>query len=1415
MQSGQEYSGSRLFDVVNQLNSSFESPDLTIVDPVRLAELNLRAGDRAKQAAAFQNAFKYYRTAIALFGQHAWAQYDRCLTAHLEAAECAYLCGDETQVDLLISSILDHARSPVDKARAYEVKIRSLIASFNPEEAIETALRALAELGVEVPKRFNPKMIQRLVFILYQTYQLTRNEQEKLPTMTDETHLAAMKVFTGLCHAAYLTGDERIGLYVLEMGYLSLKHGTAPESSIAYPMLGAVFISYLGTIDQGYRLGRMALDNLNDDNKNLHARTISLAVNFVTTWKDHLNTSLEPLSRAYRVGMETQDIEFALIAAVTGSANAFVLGHELQSIESNLTEQTREAKQHQQIPMYYMGVVYQQAIRQLLGDVPEPWRLNGDVFQEEELAANTLSATNDSSIANMFIIKMYLAVLFGRPTEAVKYGSLVRQSHNSVDSSPAVPFYVFVESLALIMNLDNVGGITYAQHRFRIWRNLRLLRKWSHHSPENMMHRFSLVSAALSAHFGRELTAINNFENAIQQAVDHGYLNDLALATEMTGRFYLANNKRNLALHYLGNALSHYKRWGANNKVITLQREFSELASQATSRSTAPESDFVYGSDKLMGSETYIDLETVIRASQVLSGEMVLENLLERMMEVALINAGGHKASLVLNTSNQLSIEITTWMREGKMEYRFESIALESANNMPISVIQYVARTQEEVVLNNPVSEDIFTQDEYILRERPRSILCIPLQSQAHLTGILYLENTETTHAFTQDRISILKLLASQAAIAIENAKLYQQLNDSRNKYVSLYENAVEGIFEVDEAGNISNINPAAANLLGYDGMDQLRDAAQPAISAAFVNPHDFETFRARIAATGRVVDFETQLLTREGNSIWVALSGQVFMDSETNKPRMEGSIVDISERKRREEAEQARIMAEAATQTKSQFLANMSHEIRTPMNAIIGYTDLALETQLSNDQAEYLHTIRNSSQHLLRVVNDILDLSRVESGKLELQESDFHLSTIFLDLENLFGLEASNKGIKLVLPVIDEDTERTYVGDPIRIGQVLINLVGNAMKFTDEGKITVSWEGKQLDDEKAKLTFTVKDDGRGIEPAKLESIFESFSQVDVTPSETGTGLGLTISRRLAEMMGGELNANSKPGFGSTFYFTAVVDVVERRTKVRETSEPGDVSVLAGREILLVEDNEINQKLAMRMLARLELDVTLAEHGREALDILETRSFPVVLMDIRMPVMDGIETIKHIRANSEWDNMKVVALSAGVLNTEVEEALASGFDHYLPKPIDFKELSGLLTDIMPVAVSTDTETDYVINGVNFGKAIDNHGGDMDFLLTLTQDFVDIYGNSDKEFKRLFAEQETEKAERLAHNLAGICGTFGADNLMDVSRQLEHQIQATTLADEETLTRFAFELGNFTEAIATLQAKERADAAQQA
>lgn len=1386
-----------IFDIVSHLNNSLVSNDDSQSDQLKLAALNIAAGSKAKGTAAYQHAFKYFRTAIALLGHRPWEQYEQCLEAHLEAASSAYLCGDETRMESLISAILEYARSPLDIASAYEIKIQSLIAANRLKEAIQSAQTALTTIEVKISKPVSIRTFLTMASVLLYLRQLSRSTKIELPNMESEKHLAAMKLLLIIIEASYITRDSIVNRYALEMGQLSLKYGLAPESSVSLPALGSVLIDKFGTINFGYNLAQIALKNMLSLPKNVHCKTINLAYLFNLSWKGHLENTLEPLARSRRIGLENGDVSNAIAAGISACKFEFILGRNLNSVEKNLMERIAEAKQHQQNPKYYMGSIYLQMTRNLTRYVDSPWLLEGDAASEKELMQQEEASANDALPENLFVAKLYLAFVFGQIDHALSFANIVAPRINSNRVAPILTFFKTFETLACINSLANATPTQQIALKIRIQRNRRSLRKWAHHSPENILHRLHLVEAELAAHQGKQLKAIKHFELAIRFAEENRYINDLALANERTGEFYQSLGKPGIAKYFLGNAIKSYKLWGANNKVRLLMNQYPELYEFEFSPPQKSET-FLYGDDSL------IDIDTIMKASQVLTGEVVLEDLLKKLMQVALTSTGANKASLIINIDNRLNVEITTLINEDGNEFRFESVPVNKSEDIPVSVIQYTSRTGEDIVLNDAVNDGIFTQDKYILRDSPKSILCVPVVSQSQLTAILYLENTQSTNAFNKNKVALLKLLASQSGIAIENSKLYRQLNDSKNKYLSLYQNAVEGIFEINRAGNLTSINLAAAALLGYDLAIVNQSTVGPDISSAFVNPEDFTKFQKKLTKQNHVKNYETQIISREGLKVWVELSGKILVDEASGEYKIEGAIVDISERKLREAAEQARISAESATETKSQFLANMSHEIRTPMNAIIGYTDLSLATDLTLEQSAHLNTIKSASSHLLRIVNDILDLSRLESGKFALEQVEFKLSMVFMDLSNLMSLAADEKGITLNLPSFDDDKEPTLVGDPIRLAQIMINLVGNAIKFTMAGSINVTYSEEKVSESSIRLNFRIKDSGRGIESANLNTIFEPFAQGDLAPGDAGTGLGLSISRQLARTMGGELAANSKLGKGSTFYFSAIVQKLPA-SHIYATAPTSQVTLMTDAEALLVEDNLINQKLTCLMLEKQGFKVTVAGNGIEALEALAKQRYDVVLMDIRMPVMDGVETIKRIRTNPVISSTLVIAISAGVLKVEENLALDAGFDHFLTKPIDFNALQKIFFDKQPTQPvigkdEQETKTETHNSSVDFSKAIERLGGDLEFFQTLTNDYVDIYGNADETFADLLTIQDLEQAERLAHNIAGLAGTFGAEKLMLVARKVEQELRAGGELSKKSTAAFTQELANLITAI---------------
>ncbi|MEK6806442.1 MAG: response regulator [Pseudomonadota bacterium] len=498
-------------------------------------------------------------------------------------------------------------------------------------------------------------------------------------------------------------------------------------------------------------------------------------------------------------------------------------------------------------------------------------------------------------------------------------------------------------------------------------------------------------------------------------------------------------------------------------------------------------------------------------------------------------------------------------------------------------------------------------------------------------------------------------------------------------RYREVVENVGDGIYRVSREGRVLSANPALAQMLGDESVDALMARITDFGADVIAGHSERAALYDALRAAGRVSGFELHIQRRDGSRFWGSLSTRVVRDASGHHIAFDGLLADISERRRMEQLTHAREAAEAATHAKSEFLAKMSHEIRTPMNAIIGFTELALRDNSEPRRLNYLEQIRSASRSLLGIINDILDLSKIEAGKLTMEQQDFELPALLDKLSGLFTLQAAHKSIAISLTA--PPALPPLRGDPLRLEQVLINLLNNAIKFTERGSVSLDVAVQSQTHDVLQLQFSVRDTGVGIAPEQAGKLFAAFSQVDdsTTRKFGGTGLGLVICKQLVEMMGGRIWLEDAPGPGCLFRFTARFGIgVAKPAAGSPLTSPAAPISLKGVRLLLVEDNTLNQMLTSDLLRGHGVIVDVAANGEQAVTAVGLNQYDLVLMDVQMPVMDGLEATRWIRSNAHHAQLPILAMTANAMESDRQQCLDAGMNDFITKPIDVEQVLAVI-----------------------------------------------------------------------------------------------------------------------------------------
>ncbi|KAG0127843.1 hypothetical protein HOY82DRAFT_490020 [Tuber indicum] len=1296
-----------LYEIVNQLNH-WLSP-LEKDERHTLMELNLRAGKKAIAATAFDAALLYFLTAKQLLDDHEKEEeVDVGLEINLSLIEGYFAHQKYVESINLADAVLPKCIKPRDKIRCLVHKMSCLLVQGKLNETIETGLLGLGVLSLEVPlddakaKSHADMMRPRILMDVAQIKAL-----EKMHRLKDENLILLQELISSLLLPIYMSRPALLEAVCFTSVAISLEFGISTAG--AYPMLmTGVILSAEGTQEahlKSYAYGRLAINLIEKDTLMCPAAPAIYEVyaGHIGIFHCSMNEVLKSLHQAVTVGVALFNVDYTVFAMAEIPSFGMFGGENLSVVHSKMVATKPSIRKFKQLTgMWWLSFPLQFLLNlRGLGN-PDPICFEGEELGDSKALSKLLSSESMTHIYLYHMYRLIIAVIYGRYDIAA---DLATHYCEPMSGGVTGTFYAsltyFYSSIAFLHLYDTISD----EQKDLLDRNIKQIQIWSTTAKGTFLHK----SVFLEAEFTRvkkpsqQLEILDKYDHAISLATSSGFIHDAAFISERCGSWLRAFSKRRAA-PYIREAVRGYTAWGATNKAMELRKESAEdlaIKDPHDDDETSHASSRRENEPSSLGSE--LDFRTVLKASLVISEGMHLEEVIVKLMKSVLQTAGADYGVLILKEDGNLHVE-TVGLLDQVSILEHEPLNTR-ADLVPVSIVNIVASLGEQILKDSddPKFDATYGRDSYFQNRRAKSVLCMPIQNQLKPMGVLYLENKFVNHAFTRHRQELLNVLCTQAAVTIDKARLYRQM-------------------------------------------------------------------------------------------------------------------------------ELAKKAAEEATAEKSSFLANMSHEIRTPFNALLSCSIFLLDTALSEQQREYVETIRNSAVLTLQIIDGILDFSKIEHGAIDLQVSPFSLRDCIESALQLVAEPAATKDLELAFRNKCSNVDTVH-GDITRFRQCVINLIGNAVKFTQEGHILVTTEAKKSpNSELWSVEVAVQDTGIGIPDNARDRLFRAFSQVDTSTRRTygGTGLGLAISKKLAEMMGGDIWFESEEGVGSTFHLTITAEVTGRtwctdkrligkkaiiadthslssniladelevegltvtRTNTAEATlkqlhDHGigyyefaliDLSVdktcllvdqvnkfdsrirvimmsrfgvslpsiaqaynialsfvrpaprsryvqaihdamnpnkkrhiipsknqemellrsLARRHplnILLAEDNLVNTRVALQHLKRMGYSAKHAKDGIEVLEMCEEAAergdmFDVILMDIQMPRADGIETSLELRRRYvDEEKPTIIALTANATANDRERCQQAGMSSHIAKPILPNDLATALMSTSPLQLS--------------------------------------------------------------------------------------------------------------------------------
>ncbi|MEH2023116.1 ATP-binding sensor histidine kinase [Nostoc sp.] len=785
----------KLFEIVNQLNIG-KSLIVDLSEQIELAQLNLKAGQKARAATAYTAAFEYCTTGIALLAEDMWqTQYELTLALYEAATEAAYLSGNFQQMTQLAAVITEHSRNLLDTVKVYEVQIQAAQAQHQFIEAVQIALKSVERLGTSFPEQPSQLDIAR-AFEATKSILAGRQPLDliTLPQIANSNKLAVIRILAAVSSAAFVVTPALLPFIVLEQVNLSVQYGNTSFSAIGYAYYGLILCGMVGEINFGYECAQLALLLLEHFNaKELKSRVYVGIYCCVWHWKEPLKNSLPFLREGYEVGLETGDLESAAICGFIHISYCWFMGKELSDLSRESTAFREQLAHINQEGLSSHLTVFQQTILNMIGNSAKPWQLSGDAFNREEIVPALQRSGDQTALYYFYASQLGLCYMFGKFELAVSDAIAAENYIGGATGLFIVPLCYTYDSLAHLAIYSQVCEAQQQNILQRVAKNQEKMKKWADHAPENYLHKFYLVEAERYGVLGPKSEALEFYDRAIAQAKEQGYIQEEALANELAAKFYLDWGKKRIAQSYMTEAYYGYARWGAKAKVADLERRYPQLLAPILEQTRSPlsthETIFTLESVTSTTSSSSsvsiaLDLATILKAYQTLSGEIELEKLLSVLLHIVIENAGADKCVFMFLESGDLLIQALAQLSLNVVQNQATKVdfypmllnpqSVEDSVDVPVGLINTVKRCLQPAVITDARVHPQLINDPYIQQQHPKSILCSPILHQGKLLGILYLENNLATGVFTSDRVELLNLLCTQAAISLENARLYR-----------------------------------------------------------------------------------------------------------------------------------------------------------------------------------------------------------------------------------------------------------------------------------------------------------------------------------------------------------------------------------------------------------------------------------------------------------------------------------------------------------------------------------------------------------------------------------------------------------------------------------------------------------------